>query len=98
MPTIFIKMVGFAYPIEIKDKLMTTRVLDPEVTNHISYLYWIYSILPNLCIEILNQAHNLNKPTRALNCLNTQNAGRSINSHNINKLQSALQQLDIEHP
>ena len=31
-----------------------------------------------ICIEILEQAHNLNKPTRALNCLNTKNAGRSI--------------------
>ena len=50
------------------------------------------------CIEILNQAHNLNKPTRALNCLNTQNSGRSINSHNMNTLQSAQQQIDIEHP
>ena len=47
------------------------------------------------CIEILEQAHNLNKPTRALNCLNTKNAGRFINSHNMNTLQSALQQLDI---
>ena len=49
-------------------------------------------------IEILDQAHNPNKPTRALNGLNTQNDGRSINSHNMNTLQSALQQLDIEHP
>ena len=49
-------------------------------------------------IEIIEQAHNLNKPTRALNCFNTQNAGRSINSHNMNKLQSALQKIDIEHP
>ena len=54
--------------------------------------------ITNITIEILEQAHNPNKPTRALNCLNTQNAGRSINSHNMNKLQSALQQLDIEHP
>ena len=53
---------------------------------------------PILGIEILEKAHKLNKPTRALNCLNTQNSGISINSHNMNKLQSALQQLDIEHP
>ena len=50
------------------------------------------------CIEILEQAHNFNKPTCALNCLNTQNADISINSHNMNTLQSTLQQLDIEHP
>ena len=50
------------------------------------------------CIEILKQAHKLNKPTRALTCLNTQNTGRSINSHNMSTLQSALQKLDIEHP
>ena len=49
------------------------------------------------CIEILKKAHNLNKHTRALNCLNKQNDDRSINSHNMNTLQSALQQLDIEH-
>ena len=55
-------------------------------------------VFEHLAIEILEQAHNLNKPTRALNCLDTQNSGRSINSHNMNKMQSALQQLDIEHP
>ena len=49
-------------------------------------------------IEILDQANNLNKPTRALNYSNAQNAGRSINIHNMNTLQSALEQLDIEHP
>ena len=54
-----------------------------------------WSIIP---IEILEQTHNLNKPTRALNCLNTKNSVRSINSHNMNTLQSALQQLDKEHP
>ena len=43
------------------------------------------------CIEILEQAHNLNKSTRALNFLNTQNAGISINSQNMNTQQSALQ-------
>ena len=48
----------------------------------------------DIFIEILEQAHNLNKPTRVLNFLDTQNAGRSINSHNMNKLQSAPQQLD----
>ena len=48
------------------------------------------------CIEILEQAHNLNNPTCALNCLNAQNSGRSININNMNTLQSALQQLDIE--
>ena len=52
----------------------------------------------DLTIEILDQAHKLNKPTRAINCLNTQNTSRSINSHNMNKLQSSLQQLDIENP
>ena len=49
-------------------------------------------------IEILEHAHNLNKPTHALNCLNSQNASRSINNYNMNTLQTALQQLDIEHP
>ena len=49
-------------------------------------------------IEILDQAHNVNKPTRTLNCLNTQNSGRSININNMNTLQSALQQLNIENP
>ena len=53
----------------------------------------IVQVIPG--IEILEQAHNLNKPTCALKCLNTQNAGRSIKRHNMNTLQSALQQLDI---
>ena len=48
--------------------------------------------------SILEHAHNLNKPTRALNSLSTQNGGRSINNHNMNTLQGALLQLDIEHP
>ena len=29
---------------------MTPWALKLEVTDHILYLYWIYSILPNLCI------------------------------------------------
>ena len=73
-------------------------------STHQKKLRTIYNYEPGVSptslqgfIEILEQAHNLNKPTRALNCLNTQNAGRSFNIHNMNKLQSALLQLDIEH-
>ena len=32
-----------------KRKLIMSQVLNPEVSDHIYYLYWIYSILPNLC-------------------------------------------------
>ena len=35
--------------VEIKYKVMTPWLLNPEVVNHISYLYWIYSILHNIC-------------------------------------------------
>ena len=76
-----------------------------HTSTHHKKLRPIYNYEPGVsptslqwCIEILGQAHYLNKPTLALNCLNTQNAGRSINSHNMNTLQNTLQQLDIEHP
>ena len=63
-----------------------------------TYLYYEPGVSPTSlqgCIEILEQAHNMNKPTRALKVLNTQKASTSINGHKTNKLQSALQQLDI---
>ena len=34
--------------VEINYRLMMLQTLNHEVTDHILYLYWIYSILPNL--------------------------------------------------
>ena len=84
-------IVGFKYmsPYQSRVSLIITVQAQVYIPNRRAFI-------STEIIEILEQAHNLNKPTRALNCLNTQNAGRSINSHNMNTLQIALQQLDIE--